>query len=148
MSRTDKERDDALDSHAERLERLEGRMASYADAELAYRQACRTIDEQRSLHESDHARQREELRQQNSAMLNQARAILEPATRLAVERATMQFAAPLAVVDSISRRQEEELRDKAAARRIYTRAARLAGVAASVAGGVEVVVRILVEVLR
>ena len=86
-----------LDNHEGRLKVLEGRIGSYADAELAYRRAVDDLGKVRASYASDHARALSEQQAENRSMLTSAQRILGDAVRKAVEP----FEEPLATVKEI-----------------------------------------------
>jgi hypothetical protein len=90
--RSDVEQDALLDNHDRRINVLEGRIGSYADAELAYRQA-----------ESALKRMHDEHVNANQLMLSAAKGILDRSVSAAVQ----QFKEPLGVVDDIRKAQLE-----------------------------------------
>ena len=94
MRRTDAEKDATLDDHEVRIKRVEGRMQSFADAELAYRQATDTVKQLRAEHADEHRK-----------MLSSAKNILDGAVTKAIEP----FKEPLAVVAEIRKGQEARL---------------------------------------
>lgn len=125
--RSAQQTDDCISDHARRIVLLEGRIGSYADAELAYRQAAKDLKDLRATHVTEH-----------SQMLTSAKNILETA----VTRATDRFTEPLAVVAEIRGEQKSRADERKVLTKYYKQAAWVGARAVGLGVIVESLIRI------